>query len=526
MLLNRLKVLTSFCIALFLIGISLIVIPSRFVDARETSTWPDIELVKRFEGFTQPVHITHAGDGTGRIFVVERSGIIKIIEDDVVLGTPFLDIEDKVQTDGGEEGLLSVAFPPNYASDQHFYVYYTNNSSNLIIARYGLSSANDADESSEQIILDIGHPTYRNHNGGQLAFGPNDGYLYIATGDGGGGGDPDENGQDLSTLLGKILRIDVETGDPATYFNPASNPFTSNAAQRDEIWAYGLRNPWRFSFDRQTGDLYLGDVGQGSYEEIDYQSASSSGGENYGWNTMEGAHCYNSSSCDQTGLTLPVAEYVNGSDCSVTGGYVYRGSSYPRMQGIYFYGDYCSGKIWGLQQNGSSWDNTLLLDTSHFISTFGEDEAGNLYLTSYTTGEIYQITDPTPDLSLSTKQVTPPYGKTGDTFIYTISLINAGDPLTQTTFLTDTLPVGLSYVTNTLTATLGTATYNSSVIEWTGDMNPTSTVQITYHVTATGVVTGALQNVAIIENPIVTSVTLSNTIIIDGKQIYLPVVLK
>jgi glucose/arabinose dehydrogenase len=224
-----------------------------------------------------------------------------------------------------------------------------------------------------------------------LAFGPNDGYLYAGIGDGGSGGDPNNNGQNTAAFLGKILRLDVETGNPNSYTIPSTNPFTQTGIHRGEIWALGVRNPWRFSFDRQTGDLYIGDVGQNIYEEIDFQAAASGGGQNYGWKTMEGTHCFGSTTCDQTGLTLPVAEYTHSDGCSVTGGFVYRGQTFPELQGIYLYADYCSGKVWGLRFVGGNWQNTQLLSTTHSISTFGEDEAGNLYLTSYDTGEIYQV---------------------------------------------------------------------------------------------------------------------------------------
>jgi glucose/arabinose dehydrogenase len=296
-----------------------------------------------------------------------------------------------VQTSGNEEGLLSVAFPPDYATKKHFYVYYTNNNGDLVIARYGLLNDNQADPNSEQLVLMISHPDFSNHNGGQLAFGPNDGYLYAGIGDGGSGGDPNNNGQNTAAFLGKILRLDVETGNPNSYTIPSTNPFTQTGIHRGEIWALGVRNPWRFSFDRQTGDLYIGDVGQNIYEEIDFQAAASGGGQNYGWKTMEGAHCFGSTTCDQTGLTLPVAEYTHSDGCSVTGGFVYRGQTFPELQGIYLYADYCSGKVWGLRFVGGNWQNTQLLSTTHSISTFGEDEAGNLYLTSYGTGEIYQV---------------------------------------------------------------------------------------------------------------------------------------
>jgi glucose/arabinose dehydrogenase len=375
--------------------------------------WPEISLSLHASGLNQPVHITHSGDGTGRLFVVERSGLIRIVKSGALIGTPFLDIAARVGDQNSEQGLLSVAFPPDYASQGIFYVYYTDNSGDSVVARYQITSDPYlADPGSEEIILTIEQP-YGNHNGGQLAFGPNDGYLYIATGDGGSGGDPQNNAQNPGSLLGKLLRLDVEPtqaisanhsvylpflfmgNGPASahssYRIPSDNPYTRTVGYRGEIWALGLRNPWRFSFDRGTGDLYAGDVGQGSYEEIDYQPASSTGGENYGWRIMEGFHCYNAGSCDTTGLVLPVVEYDHSLGCSATGGLVYRGGDYPGMQGVYFYADYCSGRIWGLKHDGATWQSALLLDTAYRIASFGEDEAGNLYLTDYFGGDIYMI---------------------------------------------------------------------------------------------------------------------------------------
>ena len=263
--------------------------------------WPEIELVEIETGFDYPVHIAHAGDGSGRIFVVEQAGVIRIIKNGTLLGTPFLNISARVNFSGNpndEQGLLSVAFPPDYASKNYFYVYYTSrigaDDGDNIVARFfvddPVNNPDEADPNSEQLVLHLEHQPNSNHNGGQLAFGPNDGYLYLAPGDGGSSNDPPNNAQTTSTLLGKILRLDVETGSPATYTIPASNPFTQTAAL-DEIWALGLRNPWRFSFDRQTGDLYIGDVGQGAREEVDFQPAASVGAENYGWKILEGTIC-------------------------------------------------------------------------------------------------------------------------------------------------------------------------------------------------------------------------------------------
>lgn len=352
--------------------------------------FPAITLTSFASGFNQPVNIAHAGDGSGRIFVIERAGIIRLVRNGSVSATPFLDISGLVQSAGSEQGLLGIAFPPGFSTKQYFYVDYTGLSGvtgDTVVARYPVSVDPDiADPAGGVTLLTQAQP-FANHNGGHLAFGP-DGFLYVALGDGGSGGDPFNNAQSLAVLLGKILRIDVESG-VSPYAIPASNPFNS------EVWAYGLRNPWRFSFDRGSGDLYIADVGQNQFEEVNFQPAASSGGENYGWNIMEGLHCFTDPACSQAGLTLPVAEYDHLSgDCSVTGGFVYRGAQYPSLQGIYLYGDFCSGRIWGLRRNGLVWENQLLLDTTLNISSFGEDEAGNLYVADITAGVIYKIDVP------------------------------------------------------------------------------------------------------------------------------------
>jgi glucose/arabinose dehydrogenase len=370
---------------------------------------PSLALTQLLGGFVQPVHITHAGDGSGRMFIVEQPGRIQVIRDGVVLQAPFLDISASSPEplarrvlSGGEQGLLSLAFPPGFAAKNYFYVYYTNLNGNNVVARYSLASNPDAaNPLSEQIILVLEHPTFGNHNGGQIAFGP-DGFLYIAPGDGGGGAcDTFNNAQNPLSLLGKMLRVDVESPvvPPATYNVPAANPFSGTPGFRPEIWALGLRNPFRFSFDRLSGDLYIGDVGQAVLEEVNVALVPRLGGENYGWNIMEGTQCSAVTSCpgipcDQAGLTLPVAEYDHTLGCSVTGGFVYRGADYPRMQGIYFYGDFCSGRIWGLEQEGGAvFQNQLLLDSPYSISTFGEDQSGGLFLADYATGSILIIID-------------------------------------------------------------------------------------------------------------------------------------
>ena len=352
------------------------------------ATWPAITLTPFASGLAAPVAIANAGDGSNRLFVVEQAGRVRLIKGGVLQVTPFLDISTKVSP-GGERGLLGLAFPPGYATKGHFYVYYTDPAGAITVARYQVGANPDvADPNSEQVILSVAHPR-TNHNGGQLAFGPGDGYLYAALGDGGGGGDPDGNGQNTGTLLGKILRLDVESG-ATPYAIPTGNPFASGGG-RPEIWAYGLRNPWRFSFDRQTHDLYIADVGQGLWEEVDYQPAGAAGGANYGWNIMEGMHCYNATSCDQTGLTPPVTEYDHSLGCAIVGGFVYRGSAQPALAGLYFYADECQGRVWGLQQSGSAWESRQLVQAAINPSTFGEDEAGEIYLADYSTGTLYHV---------------------------------------------------------------------------------------------------------------------------------------
>lgn len=356
-------------------------------------------------GLTRPVYVTQAGDGTNRLFVVEQGGVIRVmlLNDGFMLETPFLDIQTRVRTnaaDISEEGLLSVAFAPDFETSGRFYVYYTNLAGNNVIARYDISDdVNVADAASEQIVLTISHPLYENHNGGQLQFGP-DGMLYVGTGDGGGSGDPFEAAQNLNDLRGKILRIDVETGTPTTYVVPADNPYANdgNAATRGEIWDAGLRNPWRFSFDRQTQDLYIGDVGQEAVEEIDFQTAGESGA-NFGWSCYEGNSIYNAAACSQTiTYTVPIFTVAHPTAESITGGYVYRGAAVPTWQGTYFFGDFVTGRMW-VMQNAGTWTSAELPQTSFGISSFGEDETGELYVLDYhPTGSdsvLYRLGDPT-----------------------------------------------------------------------------------------------------------------------------------
>ncbi len=338
--------------------------------------WPAITLNKVATGFTQPAYLAGAGDGSGRIFVVEQPGRIRILKSGSILPSPFLDITSLVQLDS-EQGLLSVAFSPGFARNGTFYIDYTSKAGNgrTVIARYHVLSTNPdlADASIAETILTIDQP-YPNHNGGQLQFGP-DGLLYIGMGDGGSAGDPQHNGQNPTALLASILRIDVEHG---------AGPY------QPQIWAKGLRNPWRFSFDAANGDLYIADVGQDSYEEVDYVPAGTGPGLNFGWNVMEGLHCYGAATCSASGFTLPVAEYDHGQGCSVSGGYVYRAKRYPALTGIYFYGDFCSGKLWGMRRVNGAWSTSVLKETDFSVSGFGIDDDGNLYLLDYH-GGIYEV---------------------------------------------------------------------------------------------------------------------------------------
>ena len=355
-----------------------------------TTSADAIELqFTQVSGRGQVVDIRNAGDGSDRLFLVEQSGRVWILEDGSVLDTPFLDIRNRV-TSGGERGLLSIAFAPDHAASGFFYVWYTDQSGDTVLSRFSVSADPDlADANSEDEILMVPQP-FSNHNGGRLLFGM-DGYLYLGLGDGGSANDPQGNAQNLNTLLGKIIRIDVDP-EHQTYAIPADNPYVGVPNADNEIWASGLRNPWRMSFDRATGDLYIADVGQGTTEEVNFQPFGSAGGENYGWNVMEGSQCFQGQNCNLPGLTLPVAEYSHSLGCSVTGGEVYRGNAYPDLAGVYLYGDYCSGRIWGLSREGDDWQAIQLATTDFSIVTFGEGEDGSVYVSAQGDG-IYLISD-------------------------------------------------------------------------------------------------------------------------------------
>ena len=339
-------------------------------------------------GLNGPVGMANAGDGSGRLFVIEQQGRIQIVQGGAVLPTPFLDIVPLVRSSGNEQGLLGIAFHPNYRENGFFFVHYSDLNGDTMIARYQVSAdPNLADPGTATTILQVDQP-YSNHNGGHLAFGP-DGYLWIGMGDGGSGGDPQGYGQNPAALLGKMLRLDVDSALP--YAIPADNPFVNSPGFRGEIWSVGLRNPWRYSFDRLSGDLYIADVGQNSIEEVNFQPLGERG-QNYGWNLMEGSQCFRADTCDSDGLVKPIAEYDHSQGCSVTGGFVYRGPTQTALWGAYFFADYCSGLIWSSarDQNGD-WVTTLLLESNLNVSSFGEDEAGEVYLIDNGGGTLYQL---------------------------------------------------------------------------------------------------------------------------------------
>jgi hypothetical protein len=353
---------------------------------------PELELVQVVSGLSTTTGITHAGDGSGRLFVVEKPGRIRIVEDGILVGTSFLDITGIVRDTNFEQGLLGLAFDPDYSTNGDFYVYYTRSDSATVIAHYNATPPSSNTASTTGTVLWVQPQPQSNHNGGQLAFGP-DGHLYAAVGDGGEQGDPNDYAQNPLTWLGKILRISVDGADPYTV--PGDNPFVGDPNGLDEIWHTGLRNPWRFSFDRLNGDLFIGDVGYGAREEIDHQPASSPGGENWGWRCFEGTLDRNIGGCGPAGdYDMPILEYTHsGGRCSVTGGFRYRGASSPGLWGAYLFGDWCTGDVWaGIYDDvGGTW-STVDLDFPQGLgglTTFGEDEDGEVYLASG--GTVYRF---------------------------------------------------------------------------------------------------------------------------------------
>jgi glucose/arabinose dehydrogenase len=348
-------------------------------------------LVQVAGGLDMPVGITHAGDD--RLFIVLQRGQIVILRDGAIEAQPFLDIRSSVLC-CGERGLLGLAFPPDHAETGYFFVHYSDRVGDTMISRFRVMAGDPdrADPASEITVLTATQPL-PNHNGGQIEFGP-DGMLWIALGDGGGTGDPLDNAQSLDTPLGKILRIDV---GELPYTIPPDNPFVGQEGARAEIWSYGWRNPWRFSFDRATGDLYVGDVGQHLFEEISLERAGAAGGGNYGWRLMEGLHCFNPpTGCNDGSLILPIIEYGRaGGNCSVTGGYVYRGSRIPGLEGKYLFSDFCSGIVWTAEERGGEWAVETLFQSGLLVSTLGEDSGGEIYIADHR-GGIYKISRDLP----------------------------------------------------------------------------------------------------------------------------------
>ena len=344
------------------------------------------------DGFHRPIYATHAGDGSGRLFVLEQSGKVWILRDGARMPVPFLDVSQLISPSAlrpgfTEQGLLGIAFHPDHASSGRFFIYYTDRGGDTAVARYQVMPGQPdlADPDSGQIIFQLPQP-YGNHNGGHIDFGP-DGYLYVALGDGGAANDPLGAGQNRRLLLGTILRLDVDSALP--YAIPADNPFVGDAAARDEIWAYGLRNVWRFSFDRESGDLYMADVGQNQWEELNFQRADSRGGENYGWNVYEANTIFAGGTAPNH--VPPFYAYNHSLGCSVTGGYIYRGAAIPDLQAVYLFGDYCTGRIWGSWRDSSlTWQTIELMKADFAISSFGEDEAGEVYALDYA-GAVYRF---------------------------------------------------------------------------------------------------------------------------------------
>jgi len=359
-----------------------------------TGVTPAVSVVVK--GLLAPLDVANAGDGSGRVFVAEQAGRIRVVKDGALVDRPFLDITGRIRS-GGERGLLGIAFHPEYPTDPRVFVDYTDRDGNTVIASFRVSSADPdiGDPDSETVLLRIGQP-FPNHNGGAVAFGP-DGRLYIATGDGGSAGDPQGNGRRLDTLLAKILRIDVdgEGGPGGPYGIPSDNPYVTVAGARPEIWLTGLRNPWRIRFDFANGDLWIGDVGQGAWEEIDVARAGA-GALDYGWNTMEGFHCFEpAEGCDQTGLTMPVAEYGHDQGCAVIGGVVVRNPGRDRLAGGYLFGDSCSDNLWLMDPSGDGRREPVIAATlGRSVSSFGEGEDGTVYATSLANGELLRISAP------------------------------------------------------------------------------------------------------------------------------------
>ena len=493
----------------------------------------DVNLVDAFPGitFNTPVDIANAGDG--RLFIVEQAGVIRVATLDVpATSAPiFLDISSRVNS-GGERGLLGLAFHPDYASNGYFYINYNTSIDEQLytrISRFSVTAnPNTADPASELILLQLAQP-FANHNAGDLEFGP-DGYLYFGLGDGGSGGDPDERAQNINVLLGKMLRIDVDGGGIASdcgsssnYTIPADNPLVGQAGC-DEIWAIGLRNPWRFSFDRQTGDMFIGDVGQQALEEIDYQPAGT-GDVNWGWDIKEGTGCHEpSTGCDSTGLTDPIYEYGHSNGrCSISGGFVYRGSQYPALYGRYFYADFCTGEVWSLTPDSGDWNgnltNALIANTGQ-IATFGEDTNGEVYLATFGGGVVYRIQDDAPAPILNITKTAPFGVASGEPFTYTLTVGNDGDAPAANLVITDTLPASAGYVSSSNGGTL-----NGDTVTWDIPSLAAQTA-ISVHLTVTATQTVTNQNYGVIADGGYRAPWTQPVLTLVGPHIFLPVIIK